>query len=405
MDNKLAYLNDSFYGDSFRSGSDVGISVVTDVSSTESESSSRNYTISPGCNIYYIPSCVVENGVPYTNQVFESVDQGFNNPKDDPKVLNKRRSVTHRCGCKAKMILNREMTTSLRNICYNSAKVNIGVSKSFSFAKEMYGGYANVGALLQDFRNFNTDLKLFIGDKDTQMMIDKFKRIQDKFKSFYYAYDVDSYGRLTKLFWADSIGRRNFELYGDAILFDATFDTNRYNLILAPFTGVDKHDRCVTFASCLLSHESVADYSWDFGHQVKAWGRNHVLIIIDQFPAITVFVRDVFSDVNGHVRSKHRLCMWHIMEKFPVKLGNRLCKETDFMEKMKTYIWSSIIETEEFERGWERVIKEFNLENNKWLQDMYALKASWIPAFFWNEPMFGLLRTTSKSESEILFFG
>ncbi|XP_074345527.1 protein FAR1-RELATED SEQUENCE 5-like [Apium graveolens] len=118
-----------------------------------------------------------------------------------------------------------------------------------------------------------------------------------------------------------------------------------------------------------------------------------------------VSVRDVFSDVNGLVRSKHRLCMWHIMEKFPVKLGKRLCKETDFTEKMKTYIWSSIIKTEEFESGWERVINEFNLQNNKWLQDMYTLKASWIPAFFRNEPMFGLLRTTSRSESENSFFG
>ncbi|XP_074327584.1 protein FAR1-RELATED SEQUENCE 5-like [Apium graveolens] len=341
-----------------KSGSDVGISVVTDVSSTESESSSRNYTKSPGGNRYYIPTCVVENDVPYTNSC-----EWFNNPKDDPKVLKKRRFITRRCGCKAKMVLkymvlnkyfvycfvahhnhpltcekgrhflrsSREMTTSLRNICYNGAKVNIGVSKLFSFAKEMYGGYANVGASLQDFWNFNRDLKLFIGNKDAQMMIDNFKHIHDKSKSFYYAYDVDSDGRLTKLFWADSIGRRNFESYGNAISFDAIFDTNRYNLIFAPFTSVDKHDKCITFASCLLSHESVAEYSWAFGHLVS--------------------VRDVFSDVNGLVRSKHRLCIWHIMEKFPVKLGNRLCKETDFMEKMKTYIWSSIIETEEFESG------------------------------------------------------
>ncbi|XP_074346792.1 protein FAR-RED IMPAIRED RESPONSE 1-like [Apium graveolens] len=181
----------------------------------------------------------------------------------------------------------------------------------------MYDGYANVGASLQDFWNFN---------KDAQMMIDKFKRIQDKSKSFYYSCDVDSDGRLTKLFWANSIGRRNFELYGDSISFDAIFDTNRYNLIFALFTSVDKHDRCV-------------------------------------------FVRDIFSNVNSLIRSKHRLCVWHIMEKFPVKLGNRLCKETDFMEKMRTYIWSSIIETEE------------------------------------NEPIFGLLRTTSRSESENLFLG
>ncbi|XP_074376904.1 protein FAR1-RELATED SEQUENCE 5-like [Apium graveolens] len=197
-----------------------------------------------------------------------------------------------------------------------------------------------------------------------KMMIDKFKRIQEKFKAFYYAYDVDSDGRLTKLFWADSIGRRNFELNGDTISFNATFDTNRYNLIFAPFTGVDKHDRCVTFASCLLSHESVADYSWVFVHLLKAMGRNHVLIITDQCPAMKVSVRDVFSDVNGIVRSKLRLCMWHIMEKFLVK-GNV--------------------------KKWKGRPKKENVKN--WLGRRE------------NEPMFGLLRTTSRSESENSFFG
>ncbi|XP_074327581.1 protein FAR1-RELATED SEQUENCE 5-like [Apium graveolens] len=340
---KIKVNQDSFRGDSSRSGLDVGIGVVTDLSLTECERSSRNYTISPGGKKYYIPSCVVENCMPYTNQVFESVDQGyqfyntyarlggfsirktteklddagtvllkhfvcscegFNNPKDDPNVLKKRHSVTRRCGCHHFLQSSREMTTSLRNICYNGAKVNIGVSKSFSFAKKMYGGYANVGASLQDFRNFNRDLKLFIGDKDAHMMIDKFKRIQDKSKAFNYAYDVDYDGRLTKLFWDVSIGCRNFEFY---------------NLIFAPFTSVDKHDRCVTFASCLLSHESVVEYSWAFGHLVKAMGRNPVLIITDQCPSMKVYVHDVFSDVNGLIRSKHHLCMWHIMEKFLVK--------------------------------------------------------------------------------------
>ncbi|XP_074362532.1 protein FAR1-RELATED SEQUENCE 5-like [Apium graveolens] len=168
------------------------------------------------------------------------------------------------------------MDISLRNLCYNGAKVNIGSIKMFSFAKEIYGRYAN-----------------------------------------------------------------DFELYGDAVSFDATFDTNRYNMIFVPFTGVDKHYRCVTFTACLLSHEN-------------------------QCPAMKVAVRDVFSDVNGLVATKHRLCMWHIMEKFPVKLGNQLCKETNFMEKMKMYIWSPVIKIEEFERGWETVLKEFNLEISGW---------------------------------------
>ncbi|KAK1356303.1 hypothetical protein POM88_049559 [Heracleum sosnowskyi] len=351
------------------------------------------------------------------------------------KVVKKRRSVSWRCGCKAKMVLkymsmekyfvfsfveqhnhplvpktgrqflraNRDMTFGLRSIVFYHAKVNIGCSKSFSFAKEMYGGYANVGATLRDFRNLNRDLKQYVGERDGHMMIEKFKVMQETSKSFYYAYDVDSAGHLTKLFWADAVGRRNFELYGDAVSFEATFDTVYY-MIFCPFTGVDKHDRCVTFAACLLSQESVGDYKWAFGHLVKAMGRNLFLIFIDQCAAMKVAVCDVFSDVNGLVASKHRLCMWHIVNKFPIKLGNRLCKETNFMEKLKAYIWSSIIEIEEFEQGWEAVIKEFKLEDNKWWCDMYAIRDSWIPAYFRDEPMFGLMRTTSRSESEFFFF-
>ncbi|XP_074368719.1 protein FAR1-RELATED SEQUENCE 5-like [Apium graveolens] len=88
-----------------------------------------------------------------------------------------------------------------------------------------------------------------------------------------------------------------------------------------------------------------------------------------------------------------------------LQLGNRLCKETDFMEKMKTYIWSSILETDEFERSWTEVLKEFKLDEHKWLSDMYSIRSSWIPSFFRDEPMFGLMRTTSRSESENFFFG
>ncbi|KAK1394950.1 hypothetical protein POM88_014006 [Heracleum sosnowskyi] len=58
-----------------------------------------------------------------------------------------------------------------------------------------------------------------------------------------------------------------------------------------------------------------------------------------------------------------------------------------------------------FEEGWEAIIKEFKLEGNTWLSDMYAIRSSWIPAYFRDEPMFGVLRTTSRSESENFFFG
>ncbi|KAK1378786.1 hypothetical protein POM88_025530 [Heracleum sosnowskyi] len=478
---KIADNQGSVCGGKSRLSCEDSSDASTAVCSTESEGSVNSYMLSPGGRRYFKPT-VDASRIPFRGQVFETLEkgckfytdygglsgfdirkttekrtedkktvilkhyvcnrEGFNDVDlgssdcSGSKEVQGRRTMSRRCGCKAKFVLkitsvktyyvfsfvelhnhplvsesgrhflkvNRKMTVGLRNIVFDSSKVNIGPSKAFCFAKELYGGYANVGATLCDFRNCDRDLKLYVGERDGQMMIDKFKVMQETCKSFYYAYDVDSDGHLTKLFWADAVGRRNFELYGDAVSFDATFDTNKYNMIFAPFTGVDKHDKCVTFAACLLSQESVTDYSWAFSHFVKAMGRNPVVIVTDQCAAMKVAIRDTFVAVNGLVASKHRLCMWHIMDKFPMKLGNRLCKETDFMEKMKTYVWSSIIEIDEFEAGWIAIINEFKLEDNKWLSDMYAIRSCWIPAYFRNEPMFGLMRTTSRSESENFFF-
>lgn len=365
---------------------------------------------------------------------------GYNEKKlivaDSKSKVCRRRTASNRCGCPAKIALrlvsgtlyrittfvekhnhdlvpknarqflkiSRQMSSISRKFAFDAANVNIGVSKSHSLMKELVGGYANVGATVREFRNFSRDFKAYVGERDAQMIIDKFKSKHDSCESFYYAYDVDSEGHLTKLFWADTVARKNYEIYGDAVSFDATFNTNMYNMVFCPFTGVDKHDKCVTFAFALLSKEDIPHFRWAFDHFVKAMGRNPVVIVTDQCPAMKQAIPTSFAASDEFPATRHRLCMWHIMEKFPMKLGNYLCKETDFMEKMKKYIWSSILEPAEFEKGWKSVLKEFKLEGNKWLWEMYAIKTSWIPAFFRDKPMFGLMRTTSRSESENSFF-
>ncbi|KAK1396742.1 hypothetical protein POM88_006605 [Heracleum sosnowskyi] len=403
--------------------------------STVSDDAISKCTFTPGGRRYYVPISIDEACIPVVNKLFDSMEEGmefyqaygrlsgFNTRRstektdDDANIVSKyvvcsragfnekklivsnkkssqvkrRRTVSNRCGCGAKIILrvvsgktyrismfveehnhdlvpksgrqfmrvNRQMSIISRKFVFDAANVNIGVSKSHSFMKEQVGGYANVGATVRDFRNFSRDLKAYVGERDAQMIINKFKAKHASCESFYYAYDVDSEDHLTKLFWADAVARRNYELYGDAVSFDATFDTNMYNMVFCPFTGCPAMKQAIPISFAAT----------------------------DEFPA-----------------TRHRLCMWHIMEKFPMKLGNYLCKETDFMEKMKKYIWSSTLEPAEFEKGWTSVLKEFKLEGNRWLWEMFAIRTSWIPAFFRDKPMFGLMRTTSRSESENNFF-
>jgi hypothetical protein len=74
------------------------------------------------------------------------------------------------------------------------------------------------------------------------------------------------------------------------------------------------------------------------------------------------------------------------------------------MKRFGICVWCS--ETpDEFELSWASIIADYGLGNNVWLNDKYALRESWIPAYFVGYSLGGILRTTSRSESENAFFG
>ena len=67
-------------------------------------------------------------------------------------------------------------------------------------------------------------------------------------------------------------------------------------------------------------------------------------------------------------------------------------------------MWNMFIEPLKFEEKWAKLIEDFELQDHKWMKKMFGLRAMWIPAYFIDSPLFGLMRTTSRSESENAFF-
>ncbi|KAH6781812.1 hypothetical protein C2S51_007105 [Perilla frutescens var. frutescens] len=57
------------------------------------------------------------------------------------------------------------------------------------------------------------------------------------------------------------IARRNFCAFGDVVSFDATYSTNKYNMIFAPFIAKDNHGKCLTLAVALMTGESIESRS------------------------------------------------------------------------------------------------------------------------------------------------
>jgi hypothetical protein len=48
---------------------------------------------------------------------------------------------------------------------------------------------------------------------------------------------------------------------------------------------------------------------------------------------------------------------------------------------------------------WTSIINDFQLTANEWLSTRFLIRKLWIPAYFMDIPLAGVLRTTSRSES------
>ncbi|KAK9749692.1 hypothetical protein RND81_02G144000 [Saponaria officinalis] len=234
----------------------------------------------------------------------------------------------------------------------DNSRVNQGPVKTFRMFKEYVRGYKNVGASLEDFKNFSRDVKKFLKDYDAQMLIETFMQKKSMCPSFYFDFDVDCDQNLNKIFWADPIGIKNYALFGDSNSFDTTFDFNKYRMVFTPFTGVDNHKRCVTFAAGMIAKENAESFTWLFENYVKAMGG-----------------------------------------------------DTEFLKEITSIIWGDDIEPSEFESRWCSILESYELTDHEWLNQLYEMRESWIPSYFRDTYLGGIMRTTSRSESENSFFG
>ncbi|GJW75266.1 FAR1-related sequence 5-like protein [Tanacetum coccineum] len=232
--------------------------------------------------------------------------------------------------------------------------------------KEIYGGFENIGATDVECKNHRHGLNDFIGNRDAQMVVDKLLSREEFFEDFLVKYKRDEDTKeLVGLFWADAQAKRNYDAFGDVMSFDATFRSNKYNMVLVPFTGIDNHNRRVIFAAALLARESAIRYTWLLNKFKKVFIKLPKVVVTDQDPAMKIAIEEILPN------TRHRLCMWHIMAKLTKK--------------------------------WNEIMEDFKLTEHKWLLDMFELRSNWIPAYFRHEPMSGLMRTTSRSEERFKY--
>nr|GEX19876.1 hypothetical protein [Tanacetum cinerariifolium] len=169
-------------------------------------------------------------------------------------------------------------------------------------------------------------------------------------------------------------------------------------MVFVPFTEIDNHLKCVNFGSRMLLREDTEAYTWILTSFMIAHEKQPTMVVTNQDGAMKKAIEAVPTE------STHRLCTWHIMQKVPAKICPEIYDETDFKEHFGKLVWNMFMEPLEFEGKRSKLVEDFGLQNHKWMTKMFDLRHIWLLAYFIHSPLFGLMRTTSRSESENTFF-
>lgn len=220
--------------------------------------------------------------------------------------------------------------------------------------------------------DYSNQLKLKEGD--SQAVHNFFCRLQLMDPNFFYVVDLNEKGCLRNMFWADARSRVAYSYFGDVVSIDTTCLTSKYEVPLVSFIGVNHHGQSVLLGCGLLAAQTIESYTWFF----RAWltcmlGRPPQAIITDQCGILQIAIADVFP------RASHCLCLSHIMQKVPEKLGGLFAFEA-INSALSRAVYHSV-KTEEFEAVWDDMIQRHGVRDHKWLQALYEDRKRWVPAY------------------------
>ena len=115
---------------------------------------------------------------------------------------------------------------------------------------------------------------------DAETLLEFFSMEKEKNPAFYFDYELDGANRLIKCFWTDPYARRSYNFFGDIIVFNTTYNTNKYDMIFAPTTRVNHHGQTIIFGCAFLRDEKTKSFVWLFNKFLDAMPKGAPQVII-----------------------------------------------------------------------------------------------------------------------------
>ncbi|XP_021753449.1 protein FAR1-RELATED SEQUENCE 5-like isoform X2 [Chenopodium quinoa] len=278
----------------------------------------------------------------------------------------------------------------------------VKVTDSLRVLKKEVGGSPNLCFTASDAYNaLSSEKAAQIEGCDGNQLIKYFAKRHVDETDFYYDFEQDDSGALVSFFWRDGRMMRYYHYFGDLLVFDTTYRTNKYGMICAPFVGMNHHGNNVMFGMGFILNERTESFDWLFDTFLHSMGRKSpITIMTDQAQAIAAGIRNIFPSTVHH-----RLCVWHLEQNSKKHIGALRALEgfTDLFGYLLKYCETPA----EFEYFWKRMCDKYKCENDDWLCDLYKIKEMWCPAYskkYWSGGILSSQRseTTNKSVSQRL---
>ncbi|XP_071688977.1 protein FAR1-RELATED SEQUENCE 5-like [Rutidosis leptorrhynchoides] len=122
--------------------------------------------------------------------------------------------------------VHRQLEYEDRRFIQTVGKNNIEPVKAYRLRACLKGGYDQVRGTAVDYKNHQRDVNVCIGERDAQMLIDRFSKRKLNNPEFCFHYKTEK-DELVGLFWADETSWFNYQEFGAVLAFDATYNTNR----------------------------------------------------------------------------------------------------------------------------------------------------------------------------------
>ncbi|KAM7469859.1 hypothetical protein LguiA_008042 [Lonicera macranthoides] len=242
-------------------------------------------------------------------------------------------------------------------------------------------------------------LQLALDEGDVESLLDNFMLIQAENPGFFYAIDLDQEKRMRNVFWVDAKGRQDYGNFCDVICFDTTYLSNKYNIPFASVFGVNHHFQYILLGCALIGEETASSFVWLLRTWLRAVGSQApgvVIITDDEDKPLKEAILEVFP------YARHCFSLWHVLRKIPLKLPRLLNRLDSFESKFNKCIYRSWTE-EEFEKRWWKMVNNFELREDDWVQSLYENRKKWVPTYMRGICFSGLC-TAEGAESTSSFF-